>query len=235
MIKKTVSILIIITLYCSCGSNFSDVHDEEGLVMPMSSLLTSVVIVDAAFNDRLNPESSSYFGEEYIEGIEFLVLKDSEKQPIQSPYYHCPEGPAPYFWRLKKNDAPLTAEDIAYMTIIQPPQRWNEDYGYMNIYNTRGFYFILLTGHCFIKYPDGSEDELRVQYSEDKFGTQRIEKVWLNKELAYERGNFVDKAYYYNPKYFPWMKPLLHDDGSQYGEIPDIGLVGQNLFFVITK
>ena len=117
--------------------------------------ITSVVIVDSEFNDCLNPESPSYFGEEYIEGIKFL---DGTKQTIPLPYSYCPNCPAPNSWILTENNAPLNAEDIADLKFIQPPLRWNERYGYMDTENSRGYYFIRLpyrfSGHFFIRYPN---------------------------------------------------------------------------------
>ena len=229
--RKIVKILIMIGLINSCGSNDIEVQDKDVLLVPPPSLVTNVVLVDSEYNDCLNPESPSYFGAEYIEGIEFLVLKDGVKQVIQLPFYNYPEGPAPYFWRLKENDAFLTAEDIAYMTYIRPPKFWSERYGYMDTENTRGYYYVYLSGHCFIRYPDGSEEELNVQYSGDELNKKQIEKVWINEELAYESGNLREKEFYYNPKYFPWMKSIF--DGSKNREIPDIG--GKDLFFVIKR
>jgi len=202
--KTKIIPLIMFALFYSCGSNLNEVPEVGGLILPASN---SVVIVDAEFNDRLNPESPSYFGKEYIEGIEFFVLKDGKKLP----YHNYPDR-----------------------SIIRPPLRWSEEYGYMNTDNTRGYYFMFLMGHCFIKYPDGSEDELRVQYKDLTTVATILEKVWINDELAFESRRAMGEGFYYNPKYFPWMRPVLNDDGIQTGEMPDIGN-GGNRIFVLTK
>ena len=193
--KTLINILIVAALFCSCSA----IGEEEpgNVAVPLSSNVMRMIVVDADFNDRLNPESPGYFGEEYIKGIELFTL-NTEGELI--PY----------------------DDDYEFATIF-PPKRWTEGHGYINE-GSRGYYFLYCPA-C-IRFPDGSEYRQKVEFYENEaiLFDKYIGKLWINDELVYEAGYFWVKAPYFNPKYFPFMKPLLDGNGNQFCEIPDFGI-----------
>ena len=170
------------------------------------------VIVDEDFQDRLNPVSPAYYGEEYVEGIKLL---DAQKKEFD-PYAHY-------------NSVRSVVEEE--MTFIQPPYRWFPGPGPGYIYQgTHGYYFIRYSfpdtytvpdddGALiiqYIRYPDGDEDEIKVRVYR-KPGVQTFDRIWINDELAFEGCKWNVNSYY-NPKYFKWLGPVMDGYGKQIGD-----------------
>jgi len=186
------------------------------------SLSLKMVILDESFNDRLNPESISYFGEEYVNGMKFFYF-DNEVKGHQ--------------------DTRLSSVATG---IILPPFIWSENgENYVN-QGSRGYYFFSVStmshisfpdgtkgSYFYILYPDGSKDEVKTEIWE-KPSVMSIGKVWFNEELAYENNHGPNalNGVYYNPKFFPFMKPTFDDKGNQIGEFPDYG---ERLFLTVIK
>jgi len=145
-------------------------------------ILANIAIVDETFNDRLNPESASYFGAEFCK--EIFIISDERR------------------WRL---------EDII------------KHYGgeYLD------YYFFPLPGtQIRICYPDGSEDEIKIQIIRLRTRFLTYDKLWVNGELASDRG-----CGYYNSKYYPahWLYPVYDSKGVLQAMYPT------NYTLVITK
>ena len=184
---------IALLFFSSCNKNKAKNDDPTGVESgDVIDLRLELVIVDDQLQDRLNPESPAYIGDKIQ-----LYIRDGDIKTV------------------------LVYQDES---IIQPPLRWTERYGYIN-QNTLGYYFIRfpwtsLVGDdnfsiCYLHYPDGSEDEIKVQTYENENGTiLRKDKIWVNGELAFEFGHWGVKDFYYNPKFYPWLEPLLDDDGN---------------------
>ena len=212
----------------SCNRMTNDEGNDEGIIL---STRIKIIIADQELHDRLSPESPSYFGETYAEGIEVLHLYKGEKfttielRQFETGKVYFPE------------------DDV----VIQPPFRETADYGAIN-QNTFGYYFwdayprvwTAVDDICYtyIRYPDGSEDEIKVlllRFGEHKTSI-RMEKIWINGELAYamsentalslregtlpqtiDTSNPDNFKAYYNPQNYPWLEPLLDDNGIQMG------------------
>ena len=213
--KKLFFYASIVALFCSCNKNSveSDQPYPENS-NEVISLSLKMVVLDESFNDRLNPESEGYFGDEYVKGMKFFFF-DSEVKGFEDPE--------------------LAA--VATAGCILPPSIWRE---HVNCYvnqGSRGYYFFPCgtipyisfpddnKGVCFyILYPDGNKDEVKTVIRKAKNVTH-IGKIWINDELAYQNDhgpNALNKVYY-NPKFFPFMKPVFDDQGKKIGEIPDYG------------
>ena len=140
--KTLTCFLIMASLLCSCNS-FID-EPESGDII---SLGLFVCILDETFNDRLNPESSSYFGDEFINNTNIIYTADDSKSKYVFPM----------------NKSFSLSEEIS------PPLRWvvddrYQDRGYYTKENSRGYYYFQCrkgvdTRIC---YPNGSEDEIKV-------------------------------------------------------------------------
>ena len=205
----TISLFVLV---CSCNkmNNSEPAEDPQNVEEVIPSLVSSIIIVDAEFNDRLNPKSPSYYGDEYVEGIK-IFLFDKEKDAFpQTPRYVWPE-------------------------VVWPPIRWIEDVGYISNC-ADGFYCIPVGSYIYIQYPDGSKDEIKVQYWGDFEQRSRmyIEKIWFNNELVFEGNPRKESGNYYNPKYFPRMIPLFDDEGNPNGERP-FHEDASNFIFAVTK
>ena len=219
--RKHIVLFVSIILFCSCSTSVVEeplgtdateieetkkeppVYDWGGMVIDTQ---ISVLIVDEVFDDRLNPESASYWGEEYINGITCSFLYEGIKIKVPS-----------------------------YPKIISDPS-WQTIGYYYIVCDPRGSYieedktFAII----WICYPDGKEDEVKSEIYQN--GLQiLLDKIWINDELAYQRlyedvvveslstpeESFIVKRPYYNPKYYPWLKPLLDENGNQIGEVPE--------------
>ena len=75
--KTLTYLLIFAALLCSCHS-----IKEENPVNSVMSLGLYICILDETFNDRLNPESSSYFGDEFIKNTNCFFADDSENKHL---------------------------------------------------------------------------------------------------------------------------------------------------------
>jgi len=197
--------------FCSCNKHSENSDDPTGVENgDVIDLRLDLVIVDEEFQDLLNPESPDFIGDK----IQLFYLQDGIKTVLF--YYDEP--------------------------VIQPPLRWTERYGYIN-QNTLGYYFIRFPwaysgtdnfSFCYIRYPDGSVVEIKVKTYENENGTVLSkDKIWVNGELAFESGHWGIKDFYYNPKNYPWLEPVLDNDGKPIGNCvrPKNGTD----IFVITK
>ncbi|GEM_PF-125416 len=199
-----------------------------GMSGEVVSTRIKVVIADSELQDRLNPESPAYFGEEYANGIEVLYLYEGEKLTYYEYWKRCWEG--------------LTSFPENYIG-IQPPYQ-EAGSGPANK-NTFGYYFLYanpLSGisddnltYVYIRYPDGKEDEIKVLLYENKKGTVLLMgKIWINGELVYamsdinayyremlpdsvDISDLEDTEDYYHPNYYPWLEPVLDDNGNPIG------------------
>ena len=214
--KKLVFFLLMMSIFFSCTKD-NGRNSVFGLVL---NIAVQIVIVDEALQDRLNPESPSYLGEEYTNGIEVFYLYNGKKVTFLE-LYHYSGGGSRFF-----------IDDVENHQPIFPPKRDGHiDQG------TLGFYFIDCTSpwgyanviederevtYTYIRYPDGSEDEIKVQYLIEET-LYLYEKIWINGVLAFERGAWGEKEFYYNTKYYPFLEPLLDDAGKQRGVAPKNG------------
>ena len=211
----------MMSFFCSCLRNVSTILDDGPSAIVMDFNI-NFLIVDEDFQDRLNTESPAYFGEDYVQGIKLLDGQKNEFDPYE---YH--------------NSVRSINEEKE--TLIQPPYRWfagnaSSDPLYID-QGTLGYFFIRhpLNGlsadngnfaYFYIHYPDGSEDVIKVRefvLSGENGKVHTFDQIWINDELAFERGVWGVKDFYYNPKYFSWLAPVLDDDGRQIGERPKFG------------
>lgn len=221
---------LFLFLLGSCDSELAPSIDEEE---PISGIVVDtrlfVALVDQELQDRLNPDSPAYFGETYAEGIKLMYLYNGKKLTILEAWPHFSVG-----------------EYSDNFDEIFPPFRETADYGAISE-GTYGYYFLNgtngpilsdedLISYMYIHYPDGKEDEIKVQLFKSKNrNLTLLRKVWINGELAYAMSENVvlfrlgllpdtadrsDPDYfldYYNPANFPFMEPVLDDDGNQIG------------------
>ena len=223
--KKTVIYLMLAALCCSCNKEQDQYHPRLVGSSPIGDRV-GIVLVDEAFNDRLNPESPAYFGDD---AIEFLYLFDGKQSTFLKQYRFIHR-------------------------ILVPPLKLEEGFDYGE-YAPLRYYHIDATApgyvteegrevaYTYIRYPDGSEDEIKVQLFQNESGSILvvIDKLWVNGELAYYKGTWgrmvddpktgVKGDRYYNPKYYPWLLPLFDDDGNQVGIMPKYG----QTLIVLTK
>ena len=190
---------------------------------PISGIL-SVIIVDKEYSDRLNPKSKCYWGDEFTNGINLFVMYHGER--LLHKYLFSLQNP---------NIAPFAKEEYLanYSTII--PSNCGT-LGYCFIPCGDGEECIDENGETvfynWIYYPDGSEDEIRLKIGGgNPAGTWYLDKLWINGDLALQRYNkdviieslstqespFIYNQAYFNPKYYPWMKPVLTDKGEVMG------------------
>jgi hypothetical protein len=193
-----ISLSLLLLLFASCGKQM---EDEIG--GSISNLYLAVALVDQDFQDRLNPESPAYFGDEYVRGIKVLYPYKGKKitDPVLMAYAF-------------KGQMDMSHYTSIYTT-IRPP------------HNPLGYYFMVTApslfaddSYVYIRYPDGSEDEVKVQIYErrgERSVVILIDKVWFNDELVCDLQE--GGSDYYNPKYYPALKqPILDDEGKQIGE-----------------
>lgn len=233
-------------LLCSCNMNKDEQLSEElsndeqpggmvrGTLPPFRPI--KIVILDKAQNDRLNPESPSYFGKDYSNGIEVFYLYNGIKRTFLE-YYYLIGGGTWYF-----------IDNVEKIKPIFPPYRKTVDYGDMS-YGTLGYFFVdiswyptfeeddLDVSYAYIQYPDGSEDVIKCEYS--TYYGEKIycrEKIWINGELVFQLRYkkviveslstpdepFIFNQAYFNPKYYPWLEPVFLG-GIQVGVQPKEG------------
>ena len=217
--------IVCMLFFCSCKKDVSNVNKD------VIDTTVYIVIVNEALEDRLNPDSPSYFGDKFVNEIEVFYLCNGKKLPFLDYYKFIGGGSLFYI------------DDVENKKPISPPLRWTERYGYID-QGTLGYYFIDCSSglaasviednekvtYTYIHYPDGSEDEIKVQYIE-KDGLLLTGKIWIKGELAFESGAWGVKDFYYNTKYYPWLEPVLDNAGKQIGVSPKKG----TKIVVITK
>lgn len=172
-----------------------------------------IVLTDPELNDLLNPDSPSFLGEEYTNGILLMYLNAGKKTLYKSVPQYTNEGGALKEWNT-----------------IRPPYKDVEGYGRIPE-NTKGYYYIPYpfyqmeenqdVSYIYVQYPDGSEDEIKAQmYITNTVSL--IDQLWINGELAYSmlpREGSLSTKQYYNPEYYPFLVPTLDDNGKQIGDL----------------
>jgi hypothetical protein len=206
-------------LFASCGMEQTQEDDINGCGCLNIGVGLKIALVDQNLQDRLNPEASAYFGDEYTQGIEVRYLYEGKKLTFSELWPYVMPG----------------AEFPENYTTIQPPFMRIAGYDYNVSQNSLDYYFMDTNlwaiipvdedklMYVYIQYPDGSEDEVKVQLFIGKGGGTRIviDKIWFNEELVYDMHELDENPApnYYNPAYYPFMEPVLVDDeGNQIGE-----------------
>ncbi|MCD7914523.1 MAG: hypothetical protein LUG96_04220 [Tannerellaceae bacterium] len=216
-------------LFASCSSE-NDPIESGNSSGDFDNTSIKIVLVDETLQDRLSPESSVYMGEVSVNGIEILYPYNGKKLTLLQLWPTLTQGLAEF------------PEDFQ---TVRPPYRKTEEYN-INEY-TFGYYYlaanpysVLLEGditYVYIRYADGQEDEIKVQIFKNKADTLLLmRRIWINGELVYEMSENTILFYdgilpdsiditvdpdafkdYYNPKYYPWLEPVLDDNGNQIG------------------
>jgi len=228
--KNAVILGFFLLVFASCNKSSDEIPDRE-IGGRIYDLRLRIAIVDQALQDRLNPESPAYFGEVFTGGIEMLYMYNGKKF-VRSDTW------------LMTNINVTFHEDYEG---IQAPIRETVHYGPIN-QNTLGYYFLYADPplifmedshiYLYIRYPDGGEDEIKIQIYESNNGDMtRMDKIWINSELVYSMSEFYTLSYngmwpdsvyptydseifldYYNPKYYPYLVPVLDMEGRQVGQ-----------------
>lgn len=194
---------------CACESEM-----KEEQVADFGDLVIQIVLTDPELNDRLNPESESFLGEEYTRDIEVLYRYKDQKLTL------------PQLWPLQTNEGAILGE----WSTIYPPYIENNG-GEKTDRNTKGYFYIEASpyvtegnrdiAYTYIKYPNGSEDEIKVQLYRTP-SLLLMDQIWINGELAYSmlpREGSLSTKQYYNPEYYPFLVPTLDDNGKQIGDL----------------
>ena len=243
--KNLVVFAFILLAFSSCSKESEESKPETPYQIPDDWVLGQeyfnvalcIVIVDQTLQDRLNPESPAYFGKAYSEGIEMLYLYNGKK--------------------IRGYEIGLMYKYESFSEVwegIQPPVRKTVDHGVIDR-NTLGYYYFNadpvyvlkdnnLTTYTYLRYPDGEEDEIKVQIFETEGRIITcLDKIWINNELVYalsedralsylgilpdsaDRFNPDSYQDYYNPKYYPFLVPELDNEGRQLGQrvVPKYG------------
>lgn len=133
---------------CACES-----EPQEGQISCVEDIVIQIVLTDPELNDRLNPGSPSFLGEEYTQGIEVLYRYKDQKLTL------------PLLWPLQTHGGAILGE----WSTIYPPYMEDNGYGKTDG-NTKGYYYIEASpfvtegnrdiAYTYIQYPDGNEDEI---------------------------------------------------------------------------
>jgi len=243
-------IFIAFALFCSCSTNakIEELQEESIKALLVEELQDEkprfgsygpigVVIVDENYNDRLNSESPSYWGNEYTNGINLYAMHKSERVLYRD------------IFSLQNSEefggsVPIFAIDEYYAkfsTITSYPVNITKDIQFYMIFCGEGESEFTedeeTIVYNWISYPDSSEDEIIVKMAglEGLPSEWYIDKLWINGELAFQREYedviveslstsnepFIYKQAYYNPKFYPWMKPVFTDKGEKMGVIAE--------------
>ncbi|MDR1555543.1 MAG: hypothetical protein LBS88_00750, partial [Tannerellaceae bacterium] len=169
-------------IFASCSANQEQTPVGPDIRGDFIDLGLIVALVDQDLQDRLNPESPAYFGDEYAQGIEILY-------PYKDRKIRYPD-----LVRYVTNEN----VEIKNYTAIRPPFREIPGYDGAVGQNLLGYYFLATSLfwavpsedgliHIYIQYPDGSEDEVKVQVYENEEGTVvLIDEIRYNDELVYD-------------------------------------------------
>ena len=230
--KNSILSLIIIALLCSCSLKNSETIDESETIGESESTacfytnhILWVILVDEEFNNKLNPESPSYFGDEFIQKMEVTYLIEGRKLTHLQAYYYA--GGDNKFWRddiEKWSPIMHPCNCVNLLDAIIDPSK-----GLCYLLDCTSDWGLFIeddqeVSYTYIPYPDGSEDVIKMEiYNNHSIncGISIQGKIWVNGELAFEREEQNLGNNYYNPKFFPFMKPIIQD-GIQVGEKPAI-------------
>jgi hypothetical protein len=178
-------------LFASCSMEQTQEDDIDACECDVVNLVLQITLVDQNLQDRLNPESPAYFGDDYCRGIEVLRLYGDRKLPLSGEDYTTIQIPG-----IPNYDGAMRRSSGGYYFMDISPGAPAED----------GF------SHIYVQYPDGNEDEVKVQaYKNESGSLLLIDKVWFNDELVYDmRGRDGSPGPdYYNPAYYPFLVPVL--------------------------
>jgi len=175
--KKLVFIFFATALLCSCTTNSKIEQEEQQIEKPLRLSGTfRIVIIDENDNDRLNPESPSYWGDDYVNGIKLFIMHKNKKLL----YKHLATR---FVDEYHVNDSTIIpqaihlslTENLCYYSISCDAGdiNRNEDGGMITC--------------SWISYPDGSEDEVRAEWIDRIPNEQYVNKIWINNELASQR------------------------------------------------
>ena len=215
--KKLFFNTIVLTLFYSCNMDMHNNEEPESTGGQIRDLTVQIVLVDAELKDRLNPDSHTYFGDDFVDGINVYYLFDGKRHTL-SELYDARVFGGLFFEEAQRNTKP-----------IRPPGTTSNG-GY-----SMGYYYILTTFYTFvplyeliddqliltsyISYPDGSEDEVKVEVFDNNMGMVIKKKIWINGELAFD-----SPTRYYNEAFYPWLAPVFDDEGNQFGVMPKDGI-----------
>ena len=230
--KKVMIYLMLVALFGACNKGMDDLNkkeepveektlEEEPSPKPAEGELeykldnegfgkhrtVLISLVDEELNDRLNPDSPSYFGDVFIKGIELLVLCNGEKITcfeFYTEHLGREYDPERRFIKLGFNEYFFHLIDCT-TGIFSPLLVYEED---------------RICTYTYLSYPDGSEDEIKIQLE----GNYRwyIEFIWINNEVAFVRSEDTTNKVYYNPKYFPFFSVISAFDGSNAALVPSV-------------
>ena len=194
---------------CACES-----EPQEGQISCVEDIVIQIVLTDPELNDRLNPGSPSFLGEEYTQGIEVMYRYKDQKLTL------------PQLWPLQTNGGAILGE----WSTIYPPYMEDNGYGKTDG-NTKGYYYIEASpfvtegnrdiAYTYIQYPDGNEDEIKVQLYRTP-SLLLMDQIWINGELVssmHPKEGSLSTKQYYNPEYYPFLVPTLDDNGKQIGDL----------------
>jgi len=182
-------ILIFIALFCSCSSNAKDDDlptDDQPKLWRKPPGGIFLWFIDEEQNDLLNPESSDYWGDYFINGIKLFAAKNGEK--VMQNHQIIPNA-----FNLEK--------DYSLSVIYcEGGDNSMDEEDEMISYN-------------WISYTDGTEDEVRIKWGGELY--YRFHKIWINDELVFDlrpASGFnpelpVETYPYFHPKYYSWMTP----------------------------
>ena len=203
--KNLAIYFIILALISSCKKDSGSSEHREGTFYNVS---IKALIVDQELHDRLNPESPSYFGDEYVQNISLLFLEPESGRKLTFLESYFIVGGGGWFF----------IDNVDKIKPIESPD--SRSFGYFFLPVSGYNYFQIgdpSVGYTYIRYPDGSEDEIKFEVWQEK---DRYEngKIWVNGELAYSIGCVKTlEGYYFNPKFYPFSEPILNSEGKPIG------------------
>jgi hypothetical protein len=203
-------------------------ENDTSMIVVNQAALPTIVLVDSAYNDRLNPKSLGYWGEAYVKGIEVFSLHEGRRITSYDAY------------QLSGGGSLFSVDDPSIFYSPVRPRKNDKVFRP----NSLGYYFLTYwiakdafryDHSIYVCYSDGTEDEMKVHlYVSKNRMFSFIDKIWINGELAYAmseaermywdgRGltDVIELYYdYYNPKYYPWLEPVINDEGKQVNVRP---------------
>ena len=197
---------------------------DESVISYTVILLVRVAIFDERQNDRFNPVSDTYFGDDFIKGIDVLHRKSNNSYESRKNI-------------IKNNASP---EELKNITGVVYHPRGTRKYYTLDCSNFDWFFLEgdNVVSFTYIQYPDGIWDEIKVQIIiNDKGNIVMIEKLWINDDLAFSMSESIKASIfrgdlskspeydYYNTTYYPWMERVVDYYGNLtefYRPVPEM-------------